>query len=276
MATNPTPSIGRVGTTLIILFGLIAISLVGLLFPTTSRIWTWIGALILLAFFVIVVGKGITGNWLGVLIDQRRKMSLARFQTVLWSVLILSAFQAAALTNIHLVSNPTDALSITIPPEVLTILGISVTSLAGQSLILNTKQPKLVDKNGDGIDPSDRPSWFDMFKGDDVANHDYLDLSKVQMFYFTIILVLVYGVALASMFMAVDPRPLAINALPALAPTAVALLGISQAGYLAYKAIPRGVVPSSGSLLAPGQPPAAAILVPAEAVPPAPSASVQN
>ena len=46
---------------------------------------------------------------------NRRKMNLSRFQTVLWSVLILSAFLAAALTNLPLVSNPTDALSISIP-----------------------------------------------------------------------------------------------------------------------------------------------------------------
>src|SRR5437667_9028301 len=106
MATNPTPSPWRAGSTLIILFGLIAISLLGLLLPTSSRLWIWIGILILLAFSVIVVGRGITGSWLGVLIDNRKKMSLSRFQTVLWTVLILSALLAVAVTNLPLVGNP--------------------------------------------------------------------------------------------------------------------------------------------------------------------------
>jgi hypothetical protein len=82
-----------------------------------------------------------------------------------------------------------------------------------------------------------------MFKGDDEANANYLDLSKVQMFFFTIILVLIYGVALGTMFMGVgdgvNRTTLAITAFPTLSATMVTLLGISQAGYLAYKAVPR-------------------------------------
>ncbi len=273
MAANPTPLPSRVGITLIPLAGLIAISLIGILLPTSFRIWIWIGSLLLLAFFVIVVGRCITGSWLGVLIDNRRKMSLSRLQAILWGILILSALLAAALTNLPLMLNPTDALSISVPPELLAILGISVTSLAGASVILNTKKPELVDRNGDGTDPSDRPSWSDMFKGDDVANADSVDLSKVQMFYFTFILVLVYGGAIAVMLMTVDPKHPTINALPALTSSIVWLLGISQAGYLTYKAIPR--VPSGGSQAAAEKPPAAN-LVPVEAVPPVPSTLIQN
>jgi hypothetical protein len=211
------------------------------LIPTSDRLWVWIGTLILLTLFVLAVGYSITGGWLGVLIDNRRKISLSRFQTVLWSVLILSALLAAALTNIHLVHNPTDALNISIPPELLAILGIGVTSLVGKSVILNAvKDPEQVDTNPviTDKDSPDRPSWFDMFKGDDKANANYVDLSKVQMFYFTLILVLVYGVALASMFTVVDQKHPAISAFPALTPTIVGLLGISQGGYLVYKALP--------------------------------------
>lgn len=265
MATNPTATPWRVVTTLIILFGLIAISLVGLLLSTFPRVWIWIGELILLALFVLAVGQGINGEWLGLLIDERRKMSLSRFQTVLWSVLILSALLAAVISNLRVASNPTDALSISIPPELLGILGISVTSLAGAPLILNNKPPDRVDTNRDS---SDRPSWFDMFKGDDVANKDSLDLSKVQMFYVTIILVLVYGAALAATFMAGDPGPPIISAFPGMNPTIVGLLGISHAGYLVYKAVPR-VQPPDVSQAPAGQP-AAGQAPPAIPVPPAP------
>lgn len=224
-----------------------AIVLIGLLL--------WIGMLFLLIFLVLLAGRVLTGNWLGILIDERKKMSLSRLQAVLWSVLILSAFLAAAISNLLVVNNPTGALSISIPPELLGILGISATSLIGATLILKAKKPDQVDYNPDSGNPADRPSWSDMFKGDDVANADFVDLSKVQMFCFTIILVLVYGGALAAMFLLANHKHSAIGALPGLNPIIVVLFGISHAGYLAYKAVPRTL--PSVSQLAEGQQPAA-------------------
>ena len=235
---SPIPTPVRVLTTLLILFGLI---IVGLFVPTSLRLWTWIAILLLLALFVIVVGQGITGRWLGVLIDDRHKMSLSRFQLVLWSVLLISAFLATALTNLHLAKIPTQALNFNIPSEILAILGISATSLTGAPLILNAFKPKdQIDKNGPGTDdPSGQPSWFDMFKGDDTSNADYLDFGKTQLFYFTIILVLVYGIALGNMFMMVDSKhPTPILTFPPVNAQIVWLLGISHAGYLGYKVAP--------------------------------------
>lgn len=235
MAENSKSSSGRGSTPFIILFVLGAIVLVGLLFLASLRLGIWIGTLLLLTFLVLLAGRVFTDNWLGILIDDRKKMSLSRFQTILWSVLILSAFLAAVIANLLVANNATGALSIDIPPELLGILGISVTSLAGAPLILNNKKPGQVATKVDG----DGPALRDMFKGDDVANANYLDLSKVQMFYFTIILVLAYGAALVATFIAVDPRHPAISAFPALNPAIVGLFGISHAGYLTYKAVPR-------------------------------------
>ena len=76
--------------------------------------------------------------------------------------------------------------------------------------------------------------WSDMFKGEETGNAAHLDLGKVQMFYFTLILVLAYAVALGCAF-AGEER---IHAFPALDPSMVALLGISHAGYLVHKAVP--------------------------------------
>ncbi len=82
-----------------------------------------------------------------------------------------------------------------------------------------------------------------MFRGDDVANSAYLDLSKLQMFYFTIVLVLVYGVSLGMLFFDTgsggNSNPSPITLFPPLSASMVTLLGISQGGYLAYKSIPR-------------------------------------
>ncbi len=228
----------------IVLF-IVFIALVGIFAPTSMRVAVWIGTLILLSLFMLVVGRGITGQWLGFLIDNRNKMSLSRFQISLWLLLIGSAYLVAALTNLHIVmfSTPVNALSITIPSELLALFGVSATSLVGASVILNAKNNRRqqIDINGS----RDDAEWYDMLKGDDAANADYLDLSKVQMFYITIIMVLVYGVALGTMFIGVgggvDPKTLAITAFPSLSATMVTLLGISQAGYLVYKAVPRSI-----------------------------------
>jgi hypothetical protein len=243
----------------VIVFFIVVIALVGVFAPTSIRLAVWIGTLILLTLFLLVLGRGITGQWLGFLIDKRKKMSLSRLQLGLWLLLLGSAFLVAALTNLHIVmfSVPVNALSITIPPELLALFGVSATSFAGASVILNAKTnvqqqkdytvaqnqtPQVAYRVDQNQSPTEA-SWYDMFKGDDEANADYLDLSKVQMFFLTIILVLVYGVALGTLFMGVgdgvSPTTLAITAFPTLSATMVTLLGISQAGYLAYKAVPR-------------------------------------
>jgi hypothetical protein len=241
----PQRKLWKVSSTLgVIVLFLVVFALVGIFIPTSMRLGVWIITLFLLSLLLLVVGQVITGDWLGFLIDNRQKMSLARLQLGLWLLLIGSAYLAAVLTNFHILlfNTSVNALSITIPPEILALFGVSATSLAGASVILNTKntmpQQQIHIKNS-----RDEAEWYDMFKGDDAANSDYVDLSKVQMFYFTIILVLIYGVALGIMFMGVGEgvnlKTLAISAFPALSATMVTLLGISQAGYLAYKAVPR-------------------------------------
>jgi hypothetical protein len=77
--------------------------------------------------------------------------------------------------------------------------------------------------------------WTDMFRGEEIGNAAHLDLGKIQLFYFTIVLVLAYAVALGTAFASSDVR---IGQLPAMDSSMVALLGISHAGYLTHKAIP--------------------------------------
>jgi hypothetical protein len=183
----------NVGITLgVIIFFIVVIALIGVFAPTSMRLAVWIGTLILLSLFLLALGRVITGQWFGFMIDKRNKMNLSKFQIGLWLLLIGSAYLVAALTNLHIVmfSTPFNALSITIPPELLALFGVSGASFAGASVILNAKMsvPKQVDCHKRREDAG----WYDMFKGDDEANANYLDLSKVQMFFFTIILILIY------------------------------------------------------------------------------------
>ncbi|MCK4458699.1 MAG: hypothetical protein KAU52_03125, partial [Methanosarcinales archaeon] len=73
-----------------------------------------------------------------------------------------------------------------------------------------------------------------MFKGEETGNATQLDLGKVQMFYFTLILALTYAVALGDVLTGVEK----ITEFPVLSSSMVALMLISHAGYLTNKAIP--------------------------------------
>jgi hypothetical protein len=76
--------------------------------------------------------------------------------------------------------------------------------------------------------------WTDLFMGEEAGNAAWLDLGKVQMFFFTIILAFAYAVNLGELFQDAG----IINEFPTFDDGMVALLGISHAGYLTNKAIP--------------------------------------
>jgi hypothetical protein len=75
-----------------------------------------------------------------------------------------------------------------------------------------------------------------MFTGDETANGSHLELGKIQMFFFTFVLVMAYAVALGSLFLNSSGK---IDSFPVFDAGMIALLGISHAGYLVNKAVPR-------------------------------------
>lgn len=227
------------------------------LLPANTRLWMWFGIIALLTLFGVIAGNGVTGQWLGLLIDTRNKVSLARFQMVVWTILILSAYLTAVMVNVDL-KRP-QPLSIVIPPDLWLLMGISTTSLIGSPLILSAKkarQAKEDDKqralnalsrqavNTDKVEiigqlvvnqTPDVARFADMFQGSETGNAGLLDLGKVQMFFFTLIIVLAYASALAALFQ--EGRG-PILALPVIDGGMLALLSISHAGYLVNKALP--------------------------------------
>jgi hypothetical protein len=221
-----------------------------------TRLAAWLGMMALLLAFIVVAGKLITGYWRGALIDDRNQIPLSRLQLALWTALILSAFLEAALSNIR-IAQAQSPLTIAMPAEIWAVLGIATTSLVGSPLILATKRDRVPDRvdaqktlsqlanagnpaTAEGqVIKKQRPadaSWSDMLTGDETANGTHLDLGKVQMFFFTLVLVVAYAVALGSLFLNTSGK---IDAFPELDAGIIALLGISHAGYLANKAVPR-------------------------------------
>ena len=80
-----------------------------------------------------------------------------------------------------------------------------------------------------------KASFSDLFTGDEVATFGYVDVAKVQNFFFTVVAAVAYTVALVS---ALSSQPVAqVWAFPDPTSGLVALIGISHAGYLADHAV---------------------------------------
>ncbi len=226
----------------------------------------WILIFLLLVFFVIL-GYWINKAPLGILIDNRNKVSLSRLQLVVWTIIILSGFLTMAMYN---VANPVEgkwALSIAIPKEMWWLMGISITSLVGSPLIKRVRDGEAVKKlTQDEIDELDglrrhlmisdaeyrsrlvgktsiiktndevgKASFWDIFKGEEVSNFNYVDIAKLQMFLFTVVIVIAYLSELSGWIGGTDLN--ATYEFPGLDPGLVALLGISHTGYLASKGV---------------------------------------
>lgn len=236
----------------------------------------WIATMILMLVFCVLTGQTLTGRLPGLLIDERNVISLSRFQMVLWTVVVLSAFVTAAFYNVY--NNVDSPLGISIPSQVWLAMGISTASMVGTPLILGQKAQKTMspadvaaaklhyDQIGQAPASTPTPTsastttpppsanitnkgqivcnlkiedaaWADMVTGDDLTNGAHLDLAKVQMLFFTIIIIVSYAYAIWRLFGFAQPDGL--TAFPVLDESMIALLGISHSGYLVNKAVPR-------------------------------------
>nr|WP_316644243.1 hypothetical protein [uncultured Roseateles sp.] len=203
---------------------------------------SWLVVLLLMTLFTLIAGRGVTGMWRGALIDERNTMSLSRFQMALWTVLILSAFFCAAMHNVA--AGDAAPLRIVLPQELWALMGISSTSLVASPLILSTKTDASRALSP-GVAPTrlvNNPSpalarWSDLFTGEEAGNGAHLDLTRIQMFFFTVVTVVAYAGSVWARFR--DFPAAGLHDLPVLDASMVTLLGISHTGYLVAKAVPR-------------------------------------
>jgi hypothetical protein len=219
-----------------------------------------------LLLMLAVLGLATTGRPLGVLINERNLMSLARFQTVVWTVIVLGAYLTFALVRIRMMATGVsgggpidDPLAIAMDWHLWALLGFSTTSLVGAPLILSSKKdqqplPAAMQKAAqqahepaDEINANRHGTLYanasladarltDLFEGDEVVNTARLDLAKVQMFYFTVIAAICFFVMVFKLLAGGGSN---LDHLPVLPDGLVAILGISHAGYLGSKGIAR-------------------------------------
>ena len=199
--------------------------------------------LLIVGILLMVIGQVVTGNWRGVLIDSRKKISLSQFQIVLWTWMLLTGFVVIALARI--IAGVTDPLLIVWDEKLWALLGISTTSTVasiGIKTIKQGKEPR--DDRLRTITPRlgllmtrtqvEEARFSDMFRGEEPANRDLVDVSKVQMFFFTVVVALAYLITLFRTMLAAT-TPAGIVAMPTLGAGLIFIIGISHVGYLGGK-----------------------------------------
>jgi hypothetical protein len=185
-------------------------------------------------------------------------MSLSRFQAVLWTVLILADYATILLGRAWQGMSLVDAKDL-LRPDLLMLMGISYASAVGTSIVHANKagkptpanavaeaQTNLNDNAGNftaaqGVmyknkDLSDA-NVGDLFQGDELADAHATDLSKVQMFFFTIVSAVVFLGTADAMF--TNMKSIGDVLIPQLPENLIALMGISHAAYLGNKAVTR-------------------------------------
>ena len=218
---------------------------------------------LVMVFLLVGLGVWITegSRYFGILIDSRKKMSVSRFQLVMWTLLIASTIVTYAVSL--------NSVGFELPTEVWALLGISVGSAAGSVIVKGNKAAQTLIHNNT---TEAEASFKDLFKGEEDGDKGYVDIAKVQMFFFTLIALCGYSLAIwhwlgelpmlaeaarnaaqvladfsggdevlkQSLVSAADAARVAASRFPEVSPQLVVILGISHTGYLTVKAAPRG------------------------------------
>lgn len=154
---------------------------------------TWLVTQLIILLCFLGLGKALASQFFGILIDEQNKISISRFQVVIWTFLLVSALAALAIEY--------RTLDIEVNEQLWQLMGVSLASL-GISTAIQSNQRKQVRADSsvhatvassvsDSIlfanSSATQASWKDLFTGDEKEDHKYVDISKVQMFMFTVI-----------------------------------------------------------------------------------------
>jgi len=190
------------------------------------HVWS-AASLVILLILATALGKRTDYGPFGILVDDRGRYSLTHFQTVLWTVVILSSFAGAV------VASGFDPTAIILPPELLGLIGVSAgsavfaTATKASKDVANASIPRWtvsMRANPQATDPP-APHWAQIWLEEEgrMANKT-INITKFQNFVFTVVVVGVYiGLAVGQ------------GQVPSLPENVVALIGVSHAGYVGGK-----------------------------------------
>jgi hypothetical protein len=212
-----------------------ALAMIGVgLIPHLRGGLVWALDAAILGGMIALIGVAVTGRPLGVLVSAQNRMSLSRFQIVLWTLVLLSAYVAIVARRLRLAA----PMDIEIDARLWALMGLSTATLLGTPALQAKKKADGALCRNDSLEEA----WFsDMFGSDDAGSRGSVDLSKVQMFCLTLVAVVSYGVSLFRLIDGTAPED--IKAFPELTTAFLAILGLSHAGYLAGKLTPEKPAP---------------------------------
>lgn len=213
---------------------------------TATLVWGWLGVLACLAVISVLAGYLANGRAIGIFIDDRNRVSLTRFQWLLWFLVLFSAYFTGAIWN--------GAIGADLPAaeaDLFWLLGITTGSAVVSTVLVDAKKQTAnpaaatdttligtIDRN---VAPGEA-SWSDLYLGEEQANRDGVDVSRLQKVVVTVLLVIVY---IEMLWAAFSQIPLGSHpfAMPTVGNNFVGLLGLSHAGYLASKAASKTAAP---------------------------------
>lgn len=200
------------------------------------------GAIVVLAILLGLVGRG---RPLGVLVDSRGRYSLAQFQLVAWTTLLVSLFSGVFWGR--LLHGVRDPYAFGIPPSMIAVLGISLASTMMSGVVKASKDATYAECVAASDRRRDLPRLSQLFMQEEGPFADrVVDITKFQSFVITLVLIVGYtALTISSIHHAVHASSM--TTLPDISGAFLSLLGISQAGYLAGK-----IPVASGGNPAPG------------------------
>lgn len=209
----------------------------------TILVWYWLATLVILLLLCVAAGYLVKNRSIGILIDERNRISLSRLQWVIWFAVLFSAYFTGSVWDAAF-ANDLPAIE----PNLFGLIGISTGSAVISSLLVETKkgQPNPKQATADPplvghIDVNKSPeeaAFADLYLGEEDATRDSVDVSRLQKLVTTILLVVVYMSMLWSTFIGASHTYKAFD-MPIVGTNFIALLAASHAGYLAYKATPK-------------------------------------
>jgi hypothetical protein len=226
----------------------------------TILVIQWGAVLLTLLLMAGWAGYLANGRFIGVLIDDRNRISLGRLQWLLWFLVLFSAYFTGAVWDVSYSDLPA------VEPNLFALIGLSTGSAMLSSVVVDNKKvdqsptpnavppaptPGVVPPAGAAAPTADAnragkadvnaspadASFADLYLGEEVTNRQSVDASRLQKLVVTILLVAVYCQMLWSAF--IDAASGHVFSMPIVGTNFLGLLGVSHAAYLLSKASPK-------------------------------------